>query len=210
MLNPSAPDLVLPAPVLVVEDDKQVRRRLQGLMQQLGYLPEALVFAASLKEARTLLDLGPVALALVDLGLPDGSGIDLIAEMHAADPEWTIVVISAWSTADMILAALRVGAVGYVLKERDDLEVQLSLRSVLRGGAPIDPFMARRIIEEYRPKHAGQSGKRPVEQLSETESQVLRFVADGLANREIAERLSLPRNIVECQIKNIYRKLAVS
>ena len=58
-----------------------------------------------------------------------------------------ILVISAWSTKEAILNALRAGATGYVLKERDDLEVMLSIRSVLRGGAPIDPFIARRILQ---------------------------------------------------------------
>ena len=146
----------------------------------------------------------------MDLGLPDGSGIDLIAEMHAADPGLAILVISAWCTEDAILAALRAGATGYVLKERDDLEVSLSLRSVLRGGAPIDPFVARRIIDELRPRPTEQPDTASGEILSPRESQILRLVAEGLANREIAEQLFLSRYTVECHIKHIYRKLAVS
>lgn len=205
-----AHELTLPAPVLLVEDDPLVCRRLEGLLLQLGYVPDALLFAASLAEARACLAGQPIALALVDLGLPDGNGIDLIAEMHAADPALAILVISAWSTADVIMAALRAGATGYVLKERDDLEVSLSIRSVLRGGAPIDPFVARRIIEELRPKPSEPVETKPVEALSPRESQILRLVAEGLANREIAERLHLSRYTVECHIKHIYRKLAVS
>ncbi|MGH8816336.1 MAG: LuxR C-terminal-related transcriptional regulator, partial [Achromobacter pestifer] len=164
----------------------------------------------SLAEARACLASQPVALALVDLGLPDGSGIDLIADMHAADPGLAILVISAWCTEDAILAALRAGATGYVLKERDDIEVSLSLRSVLRGGAPIDPFVARRIIDELRPRPSEQSDTVTSEILSPRESQILRLVAEGLANREIAEQLFLSRYTVECHIKHIYRKLAVS
>lgn len=61
-----------------------------------------------------------------------------------------ILVISAWSTEEAILQALRFGATGYLLKERDDLEVMLSIRSVLRGGAPIDPFIARRVMIEFQ------------------------------------------------------------
>ncbi|PQZ70446.1 DNA-binding response regulator [Achromobacter sp. MYb9] len=205
-----APELTLPAPVLLVEDEPLVCRRLEGLLLQLGYQPDALVYAGSLVEARACLANQPVALALVDLGLPDGSGIDLIAEMHAADPGLAILVISAWCTEDAILAALRAGATGYVLKERDDIEVALSLRSVLRGGAPIDPFVARRIIEELRPRPAEQPGTPSGEILSPRESQILRLVAEGLANREIAEQLFLSRYTVECHIKHIYRKLAVS
>lgn len=208
-----AVDLTLPAPVLVVEDDPLVSRRLEGLLLLMGYPVEALVFADSLAAARACLAAQPVALALVDLGLPDGSGIDLIADLRADDPGLGILVISAWSTQDAILAALRAGATGYVVKERDDLEVALALRSVLRGGAPIDPFIARRIIEELHPSQvdplhaAGDTG---AERLSPREHQILGLVADGLGNREIAEQLFLSRYTVECHIKHIYRKLAVS
>ncbi len=208
-----ASESTLPAPVLLVEDEPLICRRLEGLLLQLGYAPEALVFAATLAQAREQLASQPFALALVDLGLPDGNGTDQIAEMHAEDSSLAILVISAWSTEDAILAALRAGATGYVLKERDDLEVSLSIRSVLRGGAPIDPFVARRIIEELRPRRAepadGAAGE-SVETLSPRESQILRLVSEGLGNREIAEELHLSRYTVEFHVKHIYRKLAVS
>ena len=119
---PPVPALALPAPVLVVEDEPLVRARLERLLHQLGYPADALLFAGSLAEARGRLADAPVALALVDLGLPDGNGIELIAELRAADPALGILVISAWSTEDAILAALRAGATGYLLKERDDLK----------------------------------------------------------------------------------------
>ncbi|CAB3697599.1 MULTISPECIES: LuxR C-terminal-related transcriptional regulator [Achromobacter] len=208
-----ASESTLPAPVLLVEDEPLICRRLEGLLLQLGYAPEALVFAATLAQAREQLASQPFALALVDLGLPDGNGTDLIAEMHAEDSSLAILVISAWSTEDAILAALRAGATGYVLKERDDLEVSLSIRSVLRGGAPIDPFVARRIIEELRPRRAERADEAAgdsVETLSPRESQILRLVSEGLGNREIAEELHLSRYTVECHVKHIYRKLAVS
>ncbi|MEN5068165.1 response regulator transcription factor [Achromobacter aegrifaciens] len=208
-----ASESTLPAPVLLVEDEPLIYRRLEGLLLQLGYAPEALVFAATLAQAREQLASQPFALALVDLGLPDGNGTDLIAEMHAEDSSLAILVISAWSTEDAILAALRAGATGYVLKERDDLEVSLSIRSVLRGGAPIDPFVARRIIEELRPRRAERADEAAgdsVETLSPRESQILRLVSEGLGNREIAEELHLSRYTVECHVKHIYRKLAVS
>ena len=101
---PPVPALALPAPVLVVEDEPLVRARLERLLHQLGYPADALLFAGSLAEARGRLA-APVALALVDLGLPDGNGIELIAELRAADPALGILVISAWSTEDAILAA---------------------------------------------------------------------------------------------------------
>ncbi len=211
-LPPFPPELLLPAPVLVVEDDPLIRQRLSGILAHLGYQADALLFSDSLAQARHLVQESPIALALVDLGLPDGNGIDLITELRNSDPALGILVISAWSTEDVLLGALRAGATGYVLKERDDLEVSLSIRSVLRGGAPIDPFIARRIIAELQPAPSPsmESAASDEVKLSMREGQILELVAEGLANREIAEKLFLSRYTVECHIKHIYRKLAVS
>lgn len=201
----------LPSPLIVVEDEPLIRNRLENILNGLGYRNDALIFTANLAQARAQLAEHPVAMALVDLGLPDGSGIDLIRELRTADPGMGILVISAWSTEDAILSALRAGANGYVLKERDDLEVTLSIRSVLRGGAPIDPFIARRIIAELQPSLSAEAQKEvpPEAILSSREIQILKLVADGMTNREIAESLFLSRYTVECHVKNIYRKLAV-
>lgn len=204
-------DALLPAPVLVVEDDPLMRQRLSRVLGEIGYASEAVNFAANLAEAREHVSHQPLAMALVDLGLPDGNGIELISELRAQDPALWILVISAWSTEEAILGALRAGATGYLLKERDDLEVSLSIRSVLRGGAPIDPFIARRILTLlptaplHKPAESSES-----EALSARESEILEWVSRGLSNREIAEQLTISRYTVECHIKRIYRKLAVS
>lgn len=235
----SLPELqaVLPSPVLVVEDEPLLQQRLKSILLQLGYTPDALLLASSMSDARACLANQPVTLALVDLMLPDGSGLDLIAQMRTDSPEMGILVVSAWSSEESILAALRAGATGYVLKERDDIEVSMSIRSVLRGGAPIDPFIARRILQLLplgndaaasipagsQPPHSSYAvsepplnppaktpSTEPGETLSDREGQILCLVADGLTNREIAERLFLSRYTVESHIKRIYRKLAVS
>ncbi|AWB34582.1 LuxR C-terminal-related transcriptional regulator [Orrella marina] len=229
--SPTSLDIPLPAPVLIVEDEPLLQARLQGILLEVGYPPAALLFAATVSEAQAMLRNEPLALALVDLMLPDGSGLNLIEQMRNSDPSLGILVISAWSTAESILNALRAGATGYVLKERDDIEVTMAIRSVLRGGAPIDPFIARRILELLpdsdksagetstsglailaEPTSAGAQQAIPAgsEALSERETQILRLVADGLTNREIAEQLFISRHTVESHIKRVYRKLSVS
>ena len=205
MLEPSllVEDALLPVPVLVVEDEPLLQQRLRQVLRQLGYEDDALIFTGTLAEARAVVAEEPVGLALVDLRLPDGNGQSLIEELRAEE---------------LILSALRAGATGYVLKQRDDFEVMLSIRSVLRGGAPIDPFIARRILQLLpmrAPKPAGtatpaaHSGELDVG-LTPREAEILRLVADGMSNREIANEVHLSRHTVESHVKRIYRKLAVS
>lgn len=207
-VQPSTFDFVLRQPVLLIGAEPLARRRLEGLLLQFGYEPESLCSAGSMAEARASFSRQPASVALVDPDLPDGNGMDLISEMYAANPDMTIVVVSAWRFEEDVLAALRAGASGYVFKERDDIEVGAAIRSALSGGAPLDPFVTRRLIQEFRgppvelPDAAGP--------LSPRESQILSLVAAGLGNREIAEQLHLSRYTVERHIKHIYRKLLVS
>ena len=210
-----SPELPLPPPVLVVEDEPLIQQRLARILAQLGYQPDMLCFASTLAAARQLAAQRHYALALVDLGLPDGNGTALIAALRAQDATMGILVISAWSTEEAILQALRAGATGYLLKERDDLEVMLSIRSVLRGGAPIDPFIARRVMIEFQqqpasPAVAPMAAASEDDALSPREIDILQQVANGLSHRETAERLHISRHTVEAHIRNIYRKLSVN
>ena len=206
----------LPSGVLLVEDEPHFQERLLKILSDLGCAPETLHVAGTLADARQISQIQAFSLALVDLGLPDGSGIDLIAELRQRPHPLSILVISAWSTQDKILQALQAGASGYLLKERDDLEVLLSIRSVLRGGAPIDPFIARHILAHIPQAEGKVANVADSEQdkspdlLTEREAQILTLVADGKSNRNIAEHLYISLYTVECHIKHIYRKLEVS
>ena len=126
-----------------------------------------------------------------------------------------ILVVSAWSTQESLFAAIKAGATGYVLKERDDAEVLLSIRSILRGGAPIDPFIAREILKQISEAEAPSPEQTVADEadlnlLTSREKEILCLVAQGLSNREIAEQLFVSRYTVESHIKHIYRKLAVT
>jgi len=213
--------VVPPLPVLLVDDDPDMLARLGEVLGSVGVGREQLLGAGSLAECQRWVTapdggLQPLVMALIDLGLPDGNGIDLIGWLRARNPQLPILVVSAWSTEEMILGALRAGANGYVLKERDDLEIALSVRNVLKGGAPIDPFIARRILDLVgRPAGRPATPSQPPdpalrEALTERERQILDHVAAGMSNREIAECLHLSRWTIDTHIRHIYDKLAVS
>lgn len=207
-----APSLLLTAPVLVVEDDPTVTQRICALLLGMGYDCTALLWAHNVEQARKIYEHEAVALALIDLGLPDGSGQTVIEELRARDPSMMILVISAWSTEDAIMGALRAGATGYLLKERDDMELRLGIASTLRGGAPIDPFIAKRILLDFAaPKAQTAHSQNPdMPPLTPREQGILVLVAQGMTNREIAEQLHISRYTVECHIRKIYQKMDVS
>lgn len=213
--------------IVIVEDDALMRDRLGRILADLAYEPVA--YCENLATAMDYVQHNKVDMALVDLGLPDGNGISLIQTLRALNADVPILVISAWRGEQDILNALNAGASGYVLKERDDMEVGLSIRSALRGGAPIDPFMARRILNHLNTTpHMdvdGVAGATPASKVSAVpdtsvkppahpiltprEYDVLVQVASGLTNREIADQMKLSRYTIEGHVKNIYKKLAV-
>ena len=113
-------------------------------------------------------------------------------------------------------AVVRRGAPRREFRERDDAEVLMSIRSILRGGAPIDPFIAREILNQISTSNTPQTERveqldgQNYDQLTNRETEILNLVAQGLTNREIAEQLFVSRYTVESHIKHIYRKLSVS
>ena len=216
------------SPTLVVEDDPAMQERLRYVLSTLGCDEQRITVADSVASAQEMLRKHSFGVVLVDIGLPDGSGVELIAWLQAHQPGVPAVVISAWRTEEIIFAALRAGAIGYLLKERDDLELSIALRSVEQGGASIDPSIARRILSwlaatrgsapavAKRPHDAYPTPAEPepaattVATLTPRERKILELVSQGLSNRDMAETLSISRLTVECHTKNIYRKLAVN
>lgn len=205
------------SPTLIVEDNGPMQQRLHRLLLNLIGADAQIATVDSIAAAKAQLGENAKGMAVIDIGLPDGNGIELIAWLHVHCPQLTCVVISAWGHEDTVLAALRAGAIGYLLKEREDAELIQSLQSIRRGGAPIDPNIARRILALLKlssessatvaeePKAEGRSEHA----LSDRESEILQMVARGYSNREIAELTALSRFTIEDYTKSIYRKLAV-
>lgn len=197
--------------ILIIDDDAASLARLARLVAELpaDRAPQ-IDTAADLAGARTLLQARHFDLALVDMQLPDGTGIDLIGWMQQHMPQLQAVVVSAFAEEEAIFAALRAGAVGYLLKDRDDIELTVALRSLQRGGAPIDPMIARRILALLPTTQLPVAAPPAASvHLSERELGILAHVAQGYGNREIAELLGLSRLTIEAHTRNIYRKLAV-
>jgi DNA-binding NarL/FixJ family response regulator len=205
------------SPAWIVEDNPTMRQRLLQLVVSLTGPDARIATAGSIAGAKALLDEDASGLALIDIGLPDGNGIELITWLRAHRPRVTSVVITAWGHEDTVLAALRAGAIGYLLKERDDIELSLALQSIRRGGAPIDPAIARGILALLQlPAEPAatlanetEAAENPAHALSDRESEILRLVARGYSNREIADLTMLSRFTIEGYTKSIYRKLAV-
>ncbi|WP_406564514.1 LuxR C-terminal-related transcriptional regulator [Acinetobacter qingfengensis] len=187
-----------------------MQTRLSSLLLSVGYKTEQLLFSQTLAQSKKMVEEHPISFCLVDLGLPDGNGQDFIEYLRNQDIGIPILVISAWSTQDAILGAIQSGATGYLLKERDDFEIILSIRSILRGGAPIDPFIAQQILSKIiKPNQPRVSLQHSNHILSSRELEILELVAQGLSNKAIANEVNLSRYTVESHIKHIYRKLAV-
>lgn len=208
------PPIPLLVPLLILEDDKSMQDRLVQVLISLGYHNDDFYLAESISDCQNKLHTIQPAIALIDVHLPDGNGIDLIDHLLNINADMPIIVISGWSNEATILEALKKGATGYLLKERDDLELLLAIRNVLQGGVPIDPFIAQYLIQQSTQAtfEAVPNTPKSAEtfNLTDREKQVLTLIEQGMSNKEIADQLHVSKNTVETHIKNCYKKLFVS
>ncbi|MDD2686731.1 MAG: response regulator transcription factor [Gallionella sp.] len=162
--------------------------------------------ADSLKEARVWLASHPAPeLALIDLGLPDGSGTELIAELNRSAPQTLCIVASIFDDDQHLFPALRAGAQGYLLKDQPLPQIIDLLKGIVEGRPPLSPAVARKMLGYFKP------GPQPDhEQLTDRETEVLRCIAKGLTLPETARLLILSPHTVSGYVKDIYRKLNVS
>jgi DNA-binding NarL/FixJ family response regulator len=166
----------------------------------------ALNCTGSLAEARAWLGLHPAPdIALIDLGLPDGSGVDLIAELNRTSPQTLCVVASIFDDDQHLFPALRAGAQGYLLKDQPQAQIIELLKGITQGRPPLSPAVARKMLGYFK-----SSPQLDHQQLTERENEVLRCIAKGLTMPETARILGISPHTVSGYVKDIYRKLNVS
>ncbi len=151
---------------------------------------------------------------LVDLGLPDGRGEDMLRALAVSKPDAELLVFTVFGDESRLINALQSGATGYVLKGCSGAELIEAIEQIREGGAPISPLLARMLLKQFRPAdRSALAGDLPSDLelpvLSDREHEVLRLVAQGYVNKEIAFRLGIGPATVSTHIKNLYKKLAV-
>jgi DNA-binding NarL/FixJ family response regulator len=196
-----------PQTALIVEDIADVSAWLSDLLETL-FSGIAVHTAANLALARSLLGSGlKPDLALVDLGLPDGSGTDIIQELTAARFPCTIVVTTLFADDEHLFPALRAGAHGYLLKDQPQERTIAALQGILRGEPPLSPAIAHRLLRIF---NAPAAVEQESVSLTPREREVLTLIAKGCRLPDLAARLGISRHTAADHVKNIYRKLDIN
>ncbi len=218
--------------VLVVEDDVGMREFFAGSVARCADL-ELAASVGTVAEARTWLDdsSNMVDVLLTDLGLPDGSGLEVIRHCVSLHPRCEPLVISMFGDEDNVLASIEAGALGYIHKDATPDDIAQTILDMRAGASPISPMIARRVLSKYRADQVNSAnaasigtevaaypagpapdaaGITPARQLlSAREQEVLSYIARGFSYVEIARLQSLSVHTVQSHIKNLYAKLSV-
>lgn len=189
----------------MVEDLKAPAQWLQEILAEA--FPDLRVHHAdSLANARTLLRQHPPDIALIDLGLPDGSGVELIRDLTPRGCQ--CVVTTIYADDHHLFPALRAGACGYLLKDQPGDKVVHALRGIVAGEPPLSPVIAQRLLRVFGAP--ANPAERIDARLSNRERETLTLIAKGFRLPEVAAQLGVSRNTAAGFIKAIYRKLDIS
>ena len=202
--------------VMLVDDDDRIQ---QALRLAIETHPELNLVgqAYTLKEAMAVVEELQPEVVLVDLGLPDGSGLELIAHIHQHMPGCESMVLTVFGDESHVISSIEAGATGYLTKDTRTADILDRLKQLRAGGSPISPVIARRLLNRFRgvPTHdqlptSKTAANHEFTPLSEREQQVLEMVAKGFMQAEIADILGVSINTISTYIKRIYKKLAVN
>jgi DNA-binding NarL/FixJ family response regulator len=199
------------AGVLIVEDEAEFRERFEAIVSSAEDL--ALVGSAgTVAEALAAIRQHEFDVLLVDLGLPDGSGVQVIRAANMLRPTARIMVVSVFGDEENVVQSISAGASGYILKDSLSAEFVSTIRELLAGGAPISPMVARLVLNQARSTYCDRA--MPSEEVDGSaftlrETEILSLVAKGFSFSEIAGLLDISINTVKTHISRIYGKLAV-
>ena len=197
--------------VAFVEDDRGTRRHLREIVAAdpacrcVGEFADVAAAIAGLPAAAP-------QVALVDVNLPDGTGIDVVRALAATMPETEFVMLTVYQDGDLLFEALAAGAHGYLLKPVGVDDLLAAIRDVISGGAPMSSMVARRIVRSFERAVPVKMAPAPPDErveLAPREREVLDLLAAGAMYKEVARRLGVSRNTVITYIRRIYKKLHV-
>jgi DNA-binding NarL/FixJ family response regulator len=202
-------DNAVPSPlsVAIVEDDDDTRARLAQSVAAHAGLRLVGQYSKGCEAIAGLAESTPDVL-LVDLQLPDTSGLDVIRLISARHPNCDVLVISVFGDEEHVLAALEAGARGYLLKGTLTRDIALDIQELRNGGSPLSPIIARQVLKRLCPEPAPRTSGAD-DALTPRETEILRLIARGFSYAETAELLNISGGTVHTHLKRIYRKLAV-
>ena len=196
--------------VMVVEDDPAFLARFCRIV---AGAPELSLIAAvgDMASARLAIARQAPDVLLIDLGLPDGNGVDLIRETSRAHPSTDIMVITVFGDEEHVLASIEAGATGYILKDNPPEEFVSLIFQLRAGGSPISPVIARQLLKRFQrnEKVVDPAPDPQAPGLTQRESEVLALIAKGFNFGEIARLLTVSPHTINAHVKKIYQKLAV-
>jgi two-component system, NarL family, response regulator LiaR len=196
-----------PVTVLLVDDHSIVR---QGVRAYLDTLPDLQVVgeAGSGMEAIRLAAEQAPDVVLMDLVMPGMDGVEATRQLKQASPRSQVIVLTSYHQDEHIFPAIRAGALSYLLKDVGPAELAEAVRKAARGEAVLHPQVAARVVQELQ--GASRDALNPFTDLSGRELEVLKLIADGASNEQIAEKLVISEKTVKSHVSNILSKLHVA
>ncbi|RMH78600.1 MAG: DNA-binding response regulator [Actinomyces sp.] len=194
--------------VFLLDDHELVREGLRSILEREDDI-EIVGEAGGAIEGFRRIEATRPDVALIDLMLPDGDGLDVCRGVRERCPEVACLILTSYSNDDVLLSAIRADAAGFLLKRTAARELVRSLRVVANGGSLIDPTLTGRLLERLRTGRVDDDDG-ALEGLSPQERRLLDHLAEGLTNRQIAQRMNLAEKTVKNYVSNLLRKLNMS
>lgn len=198
----------MPIRTAIVEDEPELRKMIVSLLQEDPDYNVVAEFAEGAPAIAGIPDLA-VDIALVDLGLPDISGIEVIRALKARCPACNVLVVTTFGDEKTVTAALESGADGYLLKGTSREELKRDIRSLQDGGSPLSPMIARKLLNRLRAEPEKRRSVDAEAILTAREQQVLEMIAKGFSYGETSKICGISATTVHTHLKSIYRKLEV-